>query len=313
MVSENKQFVFPADHAQGEFSEVYYGKYSDALSGFGIKSLNDKPATGAAIKEIRVQFCGFPPKFTEDNELIIPGHEPYDGYMGVFKIPFKTDKKDGDVVGAEVMVNDCSNGHRNGSLNLFAPGRNTKDDNGNTIYKEPYFSAALFGDVVLKDTLPADEAPAKTAYAAKIAKDLTIDEDGNAAVDEVWDSIPEIKITDFTLFDQEYADAKQSVTDASVKFAWTEKYLYILVSVTDPDFENVSESNEDFQRDSIEIYFDETRARNTETGEVEAAYDDDCFQYRQPYNNMGINEDRGNNYLNTGYNVESASRFFKIN
>ena len=87
---------------------------------------------------------------------------------------------------------------------------------------------------------------------------------------------------------------------------------YILVSVTDPDFENVSESNEDFQRDSIEIYFDETRARNAETGEVEAAYDDDCFQYRQPYNNMGINEDRGNNYLNKGYNVESASRFFKI-
>ena len=306
MVSDKKQFVFPADHEQGEFSEVFYGKYSDPLSGFGIKSLDGKSATGVEIKEIKVQFCGFPPKFTENNELIVPGKEPYDGYIGVFKIPFKTDKKTDDVVGTEIMVNDCSNGHRNGSLNLFAPGRNEGSD-----YKEPYFSVALFGDLILKDTLPVEEVlPAKTAYATKIDKELTIDEEGNVALDEVWNTITEIKITDFTLFDAEYADAKQSVTDASVKFAWTAKNLYILVKVTDPDFENVPENQESFQRDSLEIYFDEVREKDTE-GNVIADYDADSFQYRLPYNNSP-ETDRGRNYADSGYEVESTTKFFRL-
>lgn len=106
-------------------------------------------------------------------------------------------------------------------------------------------------------------AQAVDGRAVAIKTDTAVTVDG--VVDEAWDA------TDFVKLD--YYSTEAGETNAQAKFMWDADNLYVLAVVADPSID--ATSNNDYERDGIEVFLDEDNSK-------ENTYADnaDAFQYR---------------------------------
>jgi len=191
-------------------------------------------------------------KIGEDMEIVTGADK---GYIVEYVVPFATKKQSGDKVGFEVQINDCTEGSRYGTLNLFAT-------------NSPYNSGEEFGTIILD----ANESSANVSNDSikAVATDKKIIADG--IIEDAWSKAPSVSLNNY----QTAAGTKHC--NASAKFLWDADNLYVMVITEDED---MCVNDNTYESDSVEIFFDEDALNPVE-------YDSDMFQYRTLFN--GTNE-----------------------
>lgn len=201
------------------------------------------------------------------------------GYQVEYIIKLNNQHQNGQIMGMELQINDCyteeTTNEETGEVTK-APSRAcslSAYDVTNNCYQYPNY----FGRIKLINKAEAEveptEAPVKTAepgqateapempehVATKFADGTAITIDGK--LDEnAWNSIPSYEIL------------KGEDVYADVKLAWDAEKLYVGAVVNDNDFD--SASSDTWQRDGVEVFFDEDNSKDAkETNK-------DAFQYR---------------------------------
>ncbi|MBE5937885.1 MAG: hypothetical protein E7265_07630 [Lachnospiraceae bacterium] len=200
------------------------------------------------------------------------------GYYTQYIIKLGKEHRNGDVMGMDLQVNDCSSkvvAATEETPESTTPVRNctiTAYDTTNSSWENP----TVFGriELVNPDEAPVDPnatpvptevpafdiADASDATPAAMKVDAPIVADGT--IDEAWADVP--------------AYAVKSTSDDSqalVKTAWDADNLYVLVRVKDAAFDSTADA--DYMRDGGELFLDEDNSK-----EDSYAANTDAFQYR---------------------------------
>lgn len=190
------------------------------------------------------------------------------GYVTEYAIPWTgaTQLYQGQAIGIDLQVNDCSNGKRNGTLNMFD--KTGKAWNDTSLLG----TAILVGDANAPIYSPNDRY--KKAIAAVETK-TPINADGY--VDATWAKAKEYDLT--------YSGTNQTST-AKVKLMWDKNYLYVLYMVYDGNLDKSSKNN--YENDSTEIFVDENYARS-------GSYSWDDLHYRVDFMNTASEDKKSSN------------------
>lgn len=104
-----------------------------------------------------------------------------------------------------------------------------------------------------KPTPTASPVPSPDAGIYKINTDITID----GTIDAAWEFADAMPISNWTADEANDGEPPKvaQTQNGAAKMLWTDKYFYILVTADDPELDFGNEAS--YNRDSIEIFFDE--------------------------------------------------------